>query len=154
MTTVETERPAVPPLSRAETGLLISAAVLGVGVGAVGLASSFTTVSAAGARWGFATPQMLPIGIDIAIPVFTVVNLLLIRMDMPLGWVRWVPWGLTALTCWLNVAAGRSLSAKVAHGTMPLLWVVLSEVAAHVYATRIGAVTVPGAVGGEGIVAS
>jgi hypothetical protein len=52
-----------------------------------------------------------------------------------------VPWGLTAVTCWLNVAAGHSLSAKIAHGTMPLLWVVLSEVAAHVYATRIGAVT-------------
>ncbi len=142
MTTIaETERPAVPPLSRAETGLLVSAAVLGVGVGAVGLASSFTTVSAAGARWGFTTPQMLPIGIDIAIPVFTVVNLLLIRMDMPLAWVRWVPWALTAVTCWLNIAAGHSLSAKIAHGTMPLLWVVLSEVAAHVYATRIGAVT-------------
>ena len=98
-------------------------------------------MSAAGARWGFATPQMLPVGIDLAIPVFTVVNLLLIRMDMALAWVRWVPWALTLVTCWLNVAAGTSVSAKVAHGTMPLLWVVLSEVAAHVYAVRIGAVT-------------
>ncbi len=62
-------------------------------------------------------------------------------MDMPLAWVRWIPWGLTLVTCWLNVAAGQSLSAKVAHGTMPLLWVGLSEVAAHVYASRIGAVT-------------
>ncbi|MDU0372911.1 DUF2637 domain-containing protein, partial [Hymenobacter endophyticus] len=50
-------------------------------------------------------------------------------------------WALTGVTCWLNIAAGHSLSAKVAHGTMPLLWVVLSEVAAHVYASRIGAVT-------------
>jgi hypothetical protein len=41
----------------------------------------------------------------------------------------------------LNIAAGTSVSAKVAHGTMPLLWVVLSEVAAHVYAVRIGAAT-------------
>jgi hypothetical protein len=62
-------------------------------------------------------------------------------MDMALSWVRWVPWFLTGVTCWLNIAAGSSLSAKVAHGTMPLLWVVLSEVAAHVYAVRIGAVT-------------
>ncbi|RLL67984.1 DUF2637 domain-containing protein [Streptomyces sp. Z26] len=68
-------------------------------------------------------------------------NLLLIRMGMPLGWVRWVPWVLTGVTCWLNVAAGHSLSARVAHGTMPLLWVVLSEIAAHVYAVRIGAAT-------------
>jgi Protein of unknown function (DUF2637) len=131
----------VPPLARGERVLLAGAAVLGVGVGGVGLAMSFDTVSAAGARWGFATPQMLPVGIDLAIPVFTVVNLLLIRMDMALSWVRWVPWFLTGVTCWLNIAAGHSLSAKVAHGTMPLLWVVLSEVAAHVYAVRIGAVT-------------
>ncbi|MFF4524187.1 DUF2637 domain-containing protein [Streptomyces bluensis] len=134
-------KPAVPPLSRPEKALLGAAAGLGVGVGGIGLASSFGTVSAAGARWGFSVPQMLPIGIDTAIPVFTLVNLMLIRMDMPLAWVRWVPWGLTGVTCWLNVAAGHSLSAKIAHGTMPLLWVVLSEVAAHVYAVRIGAVT-------------
>ncbi|TJZ93186.1 DUF2637 domain-containing protein, partial [Actinacidiphila oryziradicis] len=131
----------VPPLAGPEKALLGIVAVLGVGVGGLGLASSFDTVSAAGARWGFANPRMLPIGIDLAIPVFTAVNLLLIRTDMALGWVRFVPWGLTAVTCWLNIAAGYSVSAKVAHGTMPLLWVVLSEVAAHVYASRIGAVT-------------
>ncbi|MFJ5608411.1 DUF2637 domain-containing protein [Streptomyces sp. NPDC093221] len=119
----------------------MAATVFGVGVGGVGLALSFDTVSAAGARWGFATPQMLPLAIDLAIPVFTIVNLLLIRMDMPLAWVRFVPWALTLVTCWLNIAAGTSVSARVAHGTMPLLWVVLSEVAAHVYAARIGAVT-------------
>lgn len=134
-------RPAVPELGRGETWLLYVVATLAVGVGALGLASSFQTVTAAGARWGFATPQILPIGIDTAIPVFTAVRLLLIRMDMPLAWVRWIPWGLTLVTCWLNVAAGESVSAKVAHGTMPLLWVGLSEVAAHVYASRIGAVT-------------
>jgi hypothetical protein len=131
----------VPPLTGGERALLVAAALLGVGVGGVGLAMSFDTVSAAGARWGFATPQMLPVGIDLAIPVFTVINLLLIRMDMPLSWVRFVPWALTLVTCWLNIAAGTSVSAKVAHGTMPLLWVVLSEVAAHVYAVRIGAAT-------------
>ena len=98
-------------------------------------------MSTAGARWGFDSPWMLPVGIDAAIPVFTAAFLLLIRTDMPLGWVRFVPWVLTVVTCWLNIAAGHSLSAKLAHGTMPLLWVVLSEVAAHVYASRIGAVT-------------
>ncbi len=137
----QVERPELPPLSRGDRILLVAASVLGVGVGGVGLALSFDTVSAAGARWGFATPQMLPLAIDLAIPVFTVVNLLLIRMDMALGWVRLLPWALTGVTCWLNVAAGHSLSAKIAHGTMPMLWVALSEVAAHVYAARIGAVT-------------
>ncbi|MEU4093001.1 DUF2637 domain-containing protein [Streptomyces sp. NPDC026673] len=141
MAATETARPAVPPLTKPENVLLGTVAFLAAGVGALGLASSFEAVSAAGARWGFASPWMLPVGIDIAIPVFTAAFLLLIRTDMPLGWVRFVPWALTGVTCWLNVAAGHSLSAKLAHGTMPLLWVVLSEVVAHVYASRIGAVT-------------
>ncbi|MFJ8010229.1 DUF2637 domain-containing protein [Streptomyces fagopyri] len=141
MTATETTRPQVPPLSRPEKWLLGAVAVLAAGVGGLGLASSFEAVSEAGSRWGFASPWMLPVGIDTAIPVFTAAFLLLIRTDMPLGWVRFVPWALTGVTCWLNIAAGHSLSAKLAHGTMPLLWVVLSEVAAHVYASRIGAVT-------------
>lgn len=117
------------------------AAFAAAGVGGLGLASSFGAVSEAAARWDFSSPWMLPVGIDMAIPVFTAANLLLIRMDMPLAWVRFVPWVLTLVTCWLNVAAGTSLSAKIAHGTMPLLWVVFAEIIAHVYAVRIGAAT-------------
>ncbi|MEY9845769.1 hypothetical protein ABH940_002847 [Streptacidiphilus sp. BW17] len=131
----------VEEIGRGERLLFGTAAVLGVGVGSLGLASSFQSVTAAAARWGFSTPALLPIGIDTAIPVFTIINLLLIRLDMRLPWVRIVPWVLTLVTCWLNVAAGHSLSAKLAHGTMPLLWVVLSEVAAHIYAVRIGEAT-------------
>lgn len=133
--------PQVPPLSRRERILLAVVGIAGIGVGGLGFAASFDAVSAAGARWGFQFPWMLPVGIDAAVPVFTAANLLLIRLNMPLAWVRFVPWALTLVTCWLNIAAGHSLSAKVAHGTMPLLWVVLSEVAAHVYAVKIGAVT-------------
>ncbi|ORT59701.1 DUF2637 domain-containing protein [Streptomyces sp. CB03238] len=140
-TTQVMERPAVPPLTRPEMGLAGVAALAAAGVGALGLASSFDAVSAAAARWGFGEPWMLPVGIDIAIPVFTVANLLLIRMDMALAWVRYVPWALTLVTCGLNVAAGHGLWARVAHGTMPLLWVVFSEIGAHIYAVRIGAVT-------------
>ncbi|MFJ9726863.1 DUF2637 domain-containing protein [Streptomyces sp. NPDC101209] len=135
------ERPAVPPLTRPEMGLTGLAALAAAAVGALGLYSSFDAVSLAAARWGFTQPHLLPIAIDIAIPVFTLANLLLIRLDMALGWVRFVPWALTLVTCWLNIAAGHTLSAKVAHGTMPLLWVVFSEIGAHVYAVRIGAVT-------------
>jgi hypothetical protein len=143
MTTATTtaERPTVPPLTKPEMGLAGFGALAAAGVGALGLVSSFDAVSEAAAAWGFGAPWMLPVGIDIAIPVFTVANLLLIRMDMALGWVRFVPWALTAVTCGLNVAAGHGLWAKVAHGTMPLLWVVFSEIGAHIYATRIGAVT-------------
>jgi hypothetical protein len=141
MTTQTIERPAVPPLTNPEMGLAGIGALAAAGVGALGLISSFDAVSAAAATWGFTSPWMLPVGIDVAIPVFTVANLLLIRMDMALAWVRFVPWALTLITCGLNVAAGHSLSAKVAHGTMPLLWVVFSEIGAHIYAVRIGAAT-------------
>ncbi|WP_435601231.1 DUF2637 domain-containing protein [Streptomyces sp. C10-9-1] len=122
-------------------GLAGIGALAAAGVGALGLISSFDAVSAAALRWGFGEPWMLPVGIDVAIPVFTVANLLLIRMDMALAWVRFVPWVLTLVTCGLNVAAGHGVWAKVAHGTMPLLWVVFSEIGAHIYAVRIGAAT-------------
>ncbi|UPZ31634.1 DUF2637 domain-containing protein [Streptomyces sp. LRE541] len=131
----------VPPLTRPEMGLAGIGALAAAGVGALGLISSFAAVSEAAARWGFTSPWMLPVGIDVAIPVFTVANLLLIRMDMALAWVRFVPWVLTLITCGLNVAAGHDVWAKVAHGTMPLLWVVFSEIGAHIYAVRIGAAT-------------
>ncbi|MER7573042.1 DUF2637 domain-containing protein [Streptomyces sp. NPDC126514] len=137
----EAPPPGVPPLTRPEMGLAGIGAIAAAGVGALGLISSFDAVSAAAARWGFGEPWMLPVGIDVAIPVFTVANLLLIRMDMALAWVRFVPWALTLVTCGLNIAAGHSLWAKVAHGTMPLLWVVFSEIGAHIYAVRIGAAT-------------
>ncbi|MFC8412326.1 DUF2637 domain-containing protein [Streptomyces coelicoflavus] len=141
MSTPAVESPAVPPLTRPEMGLAGFGALAAAGVGALGLISSFDAVSAAAARWGFGEPWMLPVGIDVAIPVFTLASLLLIRMDMALAWVRFVPWVLTLITCGLNVAAGYSLWAKVAHGTMPLLWVVFSEIGAHIYAVRIGAAT-------------
>ncbi|GGW06345.1 hypothetical protein GCM10010264_28110 [Streptomyces globisporus] len=140
-TTQETVRPAVPPLTRPEMGLAGFGALAAAGVGALGLISSFDAVSDAAAGWGFSEAWMVPVGMDVAIPVFSVANLLLIRMDMPLAWVRFVPWALTLVTCGLNISAGHGLWAKVAHGTMPLLWVVFSEIGAHIYASRIGAVT-------------
>ncbi|MFI5635108.1 DUF2637 domain-containing protein [Streptomyces sp. NPDC051664] len=140
-TTQSADRPVVPPLTRPEMGLAGLGALAAAGVGALGLISSFDAVSAAALRWGFSEPWMVPVGMDVSIPVFSVANLLLIRMDMALAWVRFVPWVLTLVTCGLNVSAGHGTWAKVAHGTMPLLWVVFSEIGAHIYAVRIGAVT-------------
>ncbi|MDF9871180.1 DUF2637 domain-containing protein [[Kitasatospora] papulosa] len=140
-TTRSADRPTVPPLTRPELGLAGVGALAAAGVGALGLISSFDAVSAAAARWGFSEAWMVPVGMDVSIPVFSVANLLLIRMDMALAWVRFVPWILTLVTCGLNISAGHGLWAKVAHGTMPLLWVVFSEIGAHIYASRIGAVT-------------
>ncbi|MFL4905588.1 DUF2637 domain-containing protein [Streptomyces sp. MMS24-I2-30] len=139
MSTAETVE--APALSQSERLLLWGVILAGAGVGALGLASSYDSVGRAASSWGFSEPWMLPVGIDIAIPVFTAARLLLIRLTMPLAWVHLAPWTLTLVTCWLNIAAGDSVSAKIAHGSMPLIWVGLSEIAAHVYAVRIGVAT-------------
>ncbi|MFE6185447.1 DUF2637 domain-containing protein [Streptomyces sp. NPDC056465] len=131
----------VPPLSKWEGRGAAVTALGGVGVGGLGFYASFDAVSAKAETWGFDDPWVLPAAIDSAIPVFTGANLFLIRMGMPLGWVRFVPWVLSLITCALNVAAGDTLWAKVAHGSMSLLWVAVSEIAAHIYAVRIGAAT-------------
>ncbi|MDI3102016.1 DUF2637 domain-containing protein [Streptomyces sp. AN-3] len=131
----------VPPLSGWERIGAAAVALGGAAVGGLGFYASFDSVSQAAAAWGFTDPWVLPTAIDSAIPVFTGAYLFLIRMDMPLWWARLVPWVLSLVTCALNVAAGNSLWSKVAHGAMSLLWVAVSEIAAHIYAVRIGAAT-------------
>ncbi|MGW4086988.1 DUF2637 domain-containing protein [Streptomyces sp. NPDC004822] len=131
----------VPPLSVWERRGVKLTALGGAAVGGLGFYASFDAVSAKAAQWGFDEPWVLPTAIDSAIPVFTGAYLFLIRMDMRLWWARLVPWALSLITCALNVAAGNSLWSKVAHGAMSLLWVAVSEIAAHTYAVRIGAAT-------------
>ncbi|MFJ4084859.1 DUF2637 domain-containing protein [Streptomyces iakyrus] len=131
----------VPPLSIWERRGIKLTGLGGIGVGGLGFYASFDAVSAKAAQWGFDEPWVLPTAIDSAIPVFTGAYLFLIRMDMRLWWARLVPWALSLITCALNVAAGDSLWSKVAHGAMSLLWVAVSEIAAHTYAVRIGAAT-------------
>ncbi|RZU28186.1 uncharacterized protein DUF2637 [Streptomyces sp. BK022] len=131
----------VPPLTRWERLGAAGIVLGGAGVGGLGFYASFDAVSTAAAHWGFTDPWVLPTAIDSAVPVFTGAYLLLIRLDMPLWWARLVPWVLSLVTCALNVASGDSLWAKFAHGSMSLLWAAVSEIAAHTYAVRIGAVT-------------
>jgi hypothetical protein len=132
----------IPALGRLEKGILGTVVLGALGGAGLGLYSSFDSVSAAATRWGFDPSWILPIALDVSIPVFSLANLLLTRFDMALAWVRLVPWGLTAVTVYMNVeAAGSSFAAQIGHGALPMLWVVLSEIVAHVYRTKIGAVT-------------
>jgi len=131
----------VPDLTPGETWLLYLTIALLLAVGTIGLIVSFQSVSAKALLWGFETPELLPIAIDLAIPGFTIAHLLLIRMDMELAWVRAVPWTLTAATIYLNVQAGTNTAAKIGHGALPLVWVVCSEIAGHVYRALIGRAT-------------
>lgn len=132
----------IPDLLTFERFLLVAVIAGAFGVGALGLIASFDTVGQAAQQWGFRPSWILPVAIDTAIPVFSLAHLLLIRADMPMTGVRAIPWVLTGITVYLNVAsAGGSLAAQLGHGALPLLWVACSEIAAHVYRALIGAVT-------------
>ncbi|MGR4884017.1 DUF2637 domain-containing protein [Streptomyces sp. LARHCF249] len=131
----------VPPLSGQELVLVVGIVLAAAVVSTLGLLSSYTALEAKAAGWGWEWPWLLPVGIDVAIPAFTGANLVLIRMGMELRWIRWVPRALTAVTVYLNWSASHSASGRLGHAALTLLWVVFSEIASHVYATRIGAVT-------------
>lgn len=128
----------MPALHRFEWALLTLVGVGAAAVGAIGLYSSFTNVTTHMAEKGFENPALVPTAVDIAIPVFGLAYLLLIRLDMGLAWVRWVPYVLVGVTIYLNVTATPHLDAQVAHAALPSLWVAFTEVVAHFYRVQIG----------------
>ncbi|MEV6726656.1 DUF2637 domain-containing protein [Streptomyces xanthochromogenes] len=136
-------RPAggVPPLSGQELVLVVGIVLAAAVVSTLGLLSSYTALETKAAAWGWDWPWLLPVGIDVAIPAFTGASLILIRMGMELRWIRWVPRVLTAVTVYLNWQASTTAGGRIGHAALTLLWVIFSEIASHVYGTRIGAVT-------------
>ncbi|WP_030978291.1 DUF2637 domain-containing protein [Streptomyces sp. NRRL S-1824] len=131
----------VPPLSGQELVGVVAIVLAAATVSTLGLLSSYTALETKAATWGWDWPWLLPVGIDVAIPAFTGANLILIRMGMELRWIRWVPRALTAVTVYLNWQASTTAGGRLGHAALTLLWVIFSEIASHVYATRIGAVT-------------
>ncbi|WP_369211206.1 DUF2637 domain-containing protein [Streptomyces flavofungini] len=131
----------VPPLSSQELVLVVGIVLAAAIVSTLGLLSSYTALETKAASWGWDWPWLLPVGIDVAIPAFTGANLILIRMGMELRWIRWVPRALTAVTVYLNWQASTTPGGRIGHAALTLLWVIFSEIASHVYGTRIGAVT-------------
>ncbi|MFH8873138.1 DUF2637 domain-containing protein [Streptomyces griseus] len=131
----------VPPLSGQELVGVVAIVLAAATVSTLGLLSSYTALETKAAAWGWDWPWLLPVGIDVAIPAFTGANLILIRMGMELRWIRWVPRALTAVTVYLNWQASSTPGGRLGHAALTLLWVIFSEIASHVYATRIGAVT-------------
>ncbi|MEU3356145.1 DUF2637 domain-containing protein [Streptomyces sp. NPDC037389] len=131
----------MPKLTLAEWGVLVVVLLGAVTVGVIGLYSSFGNVTAHMRTRGFQHPQLVPAAVDIAIPVFGLAYLVLIRLNMRLGWVRWVPYILTGVTIYLNVTATSDLDAQVAHAALPSLWVAFTEVVAHFYKVNVGIAT-------------
>ncbi|TXS58217.1 DUF2637 domain-containing protein [Streptomyces sp. t39] len=129
-----------------ELWLAVFGVLLGTGVAVLGLYSSFgalydkAALPASQGGWGWEDPWLLPVGIDLSILAFGIVNLLLIRARRPLWWIKWVPRGGTVLTIYLNWEAANTLPAQVGHAGLAALWVIFSEIAAHLYAAHIGEV--------------
>ncbi|MFI5752468.1 DUF2637 domain-containing protein [Streptomyces sp. NPDC051644] len=128
----------VPKLSTIEWIFLAGIGLGALAVGGLGLYMSYDNVTQHMRDKGFEHPSLVPISVDIAIPVFSLAYLLLIRMNMPLAWPRWLAWVLTYVTIHLNVTSTTELDAQIAHATLPALWIAFTEVVAHAYRAWIG----------------
>jgi hypothetical protein len=80
------------------------------------------------AQWAW----LVPIVVDLAVFVFSGVDLVLARLDMSHPLARWTVYGATAGTVWLNYSAGGDAAGRVAHVLMPSIWVVFVELMRHV----------------------
>ena len=117
------------------TAVAVVAALVAI-LGLLGFVNSFAGVQkAAEPSFGWLS-FTVPIGIDLGIAVFSALDIVLARLDMRLRWLRLVPWTLTAVTVYLNVAGQHTLFGQVAHAVLPCLWVLAVEVAAHVIRVR------------------
>lgn len=120
-----------PSLTAGEATAARVVAALAAVLGLVGFANSFAAVQEAVAPsfgwWAWSAP----LGVDVGIAIFTATDILHARLDMRTRWLRAVPWALVGVTVYLNVAPQPTPLGKVAHATLPLVWVVAVEVGAH-----------------------
>ena len=124
-------------------GERLAVSVIGVAMFAlavIGMYVSFQTVYEYVHPWFRDTAWAVPISIDVAILVFSAADLLLSYWRMAKPSMRMIPWAFTAATVWLNWQAGGPIPIRIAHATMPALWVLFCEYARHVLAARVGLV--------------
>jgi hypothetical protein len=126
----------VRPLTDGELSAAKAVGALAGGLGLLGFANSFRAVARAAAPSFGAMAPTVPLGIDLAIAVFSAMDIVLARLDMRPRWVRLVPWSLTGATIYLNIAGQVTWFGRVAHAVFPALWVVAVSLAAHVIRVR------------------
>jgi Protein of unknown function (DUF2637) len=125
------------PMSAGERRSALAVGVLAAALGVLGFVNSYRAVSrAAASSFGSLAPTVPP-GIDLAIAVFSGIDLVLARLDMRPRWVRLVPWSLTAATVFLNVTGQVTWFGRIAHAVFPSLWVAAVSLAAHVIRVRV-----------------
>jgi hypothetical protein len=125
-------------LGAAERTAAACVVVLVALLGLIGAVNSFAAVAKAVESSFGDLAWTVPLGIDVGIAVFTALDLLFARMGMRMRLLRLVPWCLVAVTIYLNVAGEHDLIGAVAHGVLPLLWVIAVESGGHVVRTWAG----------------
>ena len=128
----------VPGLSVVERAVAVGIVVMVAVLGVIGAVNSFAAVARAVEPSFGELAWTVPVGIDVGIAVFTALDLLLARMGMRMRLLRLVPWCLVAVTIYLNVAGEHDPIGAVAHGVLPLLWVIAVESGGHVARTWAG----------------
>jgi len=106
----------------------IMAALIALG----GMTLSFRAVRAEMVPAFGAWALLVPIVVDLAVFVFSGVDLVLARLDMSHPLARWTVYAATVGTVWLNYSAGGSAAGRSAHVLMPSIWVVFVELMRHV----------------------
>ena len=106
----------------------VMAALIALG----GMTLSFRAVRAEMIPAFGAWALLVPIVVDLAVFVFSGVDLVLARLDMSHPLARWTVYAATAGTVWLNYSAGGSAAGRSAHVLMPSIWVVFVELMRHV----------------------
>lgn len=130
-------KPIVGPMKAAVVAVGVAVGILGV----LGFVNSFHRVDTSAQPSFHGLAWSVPIGIDLAILIFSALDIVLAMLDMRLVWLRLIPWALTFVTVRLNVAdqpGQPKLTGfdQLAHGVLPSLWALSIEVGAHVVRKR------------------
>ena len=129
----EPEPGTIEPLGAGWLAVTVVIGVMAALIALGGMTLSFRAVRAEmipafTAQWAW----LVPIVVDLAVFVFSGVDLVLARLDMTHPLARWTVYGATAGTVWLNYSAGGDAAGRVAHVLMPSIWVVFVELMRHV----------------------
>lgn len=120
--------------------LLIAAGVATLfagGIAGIGMAASFHTVSlemvpSFGPGWAWAVPAIL----DLTVGTFSLLEIVLLYLDLPHLLARVAVYAATAGTVYLNTRAVTGHTPELAHGAMPSVWVVYIELLRGAAAAR------------------
>ena len=121
--------------------VIVTIGVMAAYVALGGMVLSFRAVSTE-MRPAFGTwSWLVPVVIDLSVFVFSGVDLVLARLDMPHPLARWTVYGATLGTVYLNFNAGGDMPGRVAHVLMPSIWVIFIELMRHIVRRKVNLAT-------------